>query len=424
MKYYQPVDQPGDANASYSNGNLGAGIKGSIPDARAIEHPQREILAVIAAAGLTPDEETLTQLRDAIAIIAGNRLRAQGTNIASAATTNIGAADSDFITVTGTTTITSLGTGTKYDHVWVKFAGVLTLTHNATSLILPTGANIVTVAGDMAEFVRISAGNWQCVGYHRATGSPLGSSPTERKQLTANTTFYVTTTGNDSTGDGSVGAPWLTVQKAIDVLTSKYDGGGYNATINVGSGTFAGASITNPFIGGGIIVNGNGAANTTIGVIYASSICSIQVQNYKASNLSGPALQADQGGRIVVGAGMNFGACSGEHMLASNGGKIIRTAAYTISGNASYHLRAGSGSFITESAAILVTVSTAIVVTAFALSTGSSMLDTPATSFTGSAVTGSRHSVTSNAVINVNGAGTTFFPGSTAGSTATGGQYT
>lgn len=100
-------------------------------------------------------------------------LSKKGTSIASATTTDIGAADSDFIDVTGTTTITSLGSTTTRDHVWVNFTGALTLTHNATSLILPTGANITTANGDIAEFVRVSGSNWKCVSYNKNDGSPL-----------------------------------------------------------------------------------------------------------------------------------------------------------------------------------------------------------------------------------------------------------
>lgn len=65
MKYVQPYGVP-DPNASYVNGDPSTGSAGSIPPAAAFEHPQREILAVIAAAGLTPNGVVLTQLRDAI----------------------------------------------------------------------------------------------------------------------------------------------------------------------------------------------------------------------------------------------------------------------------------------------------------------------------------------------------------------------
>jgi microcystin-dependent protein len=109
-------------------------------------------------------------LQAAIDELAAKFLGQQGTSIASAATTNIGNADSDFVRITGTTTITSFGSATKRHHVWIKFTGILTLTHHATNLILPGAQNIVTAAGDMAELVRISGSSWQCIAYHRASG--------------------------------------------------------------------------------------------------------------------------------------------------------------------------------------------------------------------------------------------------------------
>jgi hypothetical protein len=121
-------------------------------------------------------------------------LEAMGSNVASATTTDLGASDSDYVTVTGTTTITGLGSTTTRNHIWVKFAGVLTLTHNATSLILPTGENITTAAGDIAEFVRISGSNWQCVGYHPVSGNPVNNQffRTESDIASATTTTLTT----------------------------------------------------------------------------------------------------------------------------------------------------------------------------------------------------------------------------------------
>jgi hypothetical protein len=98
---------------------------------------------------------------------------AKGSDIASATTTNIGAATGNFVHVTGTTTITGLGTITAGVVRIVRFAGILTLTHNATSLILPSGANITTAANDVAVFVSEGSGNWRCVSYERASGAPL-----------------------------------------------------------------------------------------------------------------------------------------------------------------------------------------------------------------------------------------------------------
>ena len=97
----------------------------------------------------------------------------QGSNIASATTTNIGAATGQAVSVTGTTTITAFDTVAAGILRHVTFTGALLLTYNATSLILPTAANITTVAGDVATFQSLGSGNWKCLVYQRADGTPL-----------------------------------------------------------------------------------------------------------------------------------------------------------------------------------------------------------------------------------------------------------
>ncbi len=115
------------------------------------------------------------------------------TTLASAATTNIGGASAPSVTVTGTTTITALGTAQAGAVRRITFAAALTLTHNATSLILPGGANITTAAGDAVEFESLGSGNWRCVSYTRASGKPLVSSLQQSViTLTQNGTTTVT----------------------------------------------------------------------------------------------------------------------------------------------------------------------------------------------------------------------------------------
>jgi len=97
----------------------------------------------------------------------------QGSNIASATTTDIGAATGSYVHITGTTTIAGLGTITAGVERSVVFDGILALTHNATSLILPTGANITTTADDTAIFRSEGSGNWRCISYERADGTSL-----------------------------------------------------------------------------------------------------------------------------------------------------------------------------------------------------------------------------------------------------------
>ena len=105
------------------------------------------------------------------AIVRG--LSNKGSDIASATTTDLGAVEGLMHDITGTTTIT--GFGTVRAGIWkiIKFEGALTLTHNATSLILPGAANITTADGDIAIVISEGSGNWRCVAYVKATGKAI-----------------------------------------------------------------------------------------------------------------------------------------------------------------------------------------------------------------------------------------------------------
>jgi hypothetical protein len=99
------------------------------------------------------------------ATAAHDLLTAPEVDVASAATTDIGAANSSNIRITGTTTITSFGSALNGVRRHVRFAAALTLTHNASSLILPGGANITIAAGDTAVAISLGSGNWVVVNY-------------------------------------------------------------------------------------------------------------------------------------------------------------------------------------------------------------------------------------------------------------------
>lgn len=65
MKYTKPLNETNE-NAGYVNADVSIGRRGSTVPAEAIESPQREIVAAIVAAGLTPDADDNTQLSQAI----------------------------------------------------------------------------------------------------------------------------------------------------------------------------------------------------------------------------------------------------------------------------------------------------------------------------------------------------------------------
>ena len=96
-------------------------------------------------------------------------------SLARASTTDLWSVPQGFVTITGTTTISKLSSSSAITGTakFVKFAGALTLTQNATQLILPTGANLTTEAGDLAVVVALGGGNSQVLGYFRASGKPL-----------------------------------------------------------------------------------------------------------------------------------------------------------------------------------------------------------------------------------------------------------
>lgn len=98
----------------------------------------------------------------------------KGADVASAATINLTTATGNLVHITGTTTITAITIPSGADRTLV-FDGVLTLTHNATTLILPTGANITTAAGDSCVVRGDGSGNARVVSYQRANGNALAA---------------------------------------------------------------------------------------------------------------------------------------------------------------------------------------------------------------------------------------------------------
>lgn len=89
----------------------------------------------------------------------------KGADISSAAALTPGT-DGNYFVVTGTTTITSIANSWIGRLIHLRWAGSLTITHNATSLILPGAANIQTDVGSVSVFVQEdSSGNWRCISH-------------------------------------------------------------------------------------------------------------------------------------------------------------------------------------------------------------------------------------------------------------------
>lgn len=109
----------------------------------------------------------------------------------------------------------------------------------------------------------------------------LGCSTTSvlRTKLGAPTTFYVSTTGTDTTGCGTSLSPCHSRQYVINNLSANYDLGGQTATIQMAAGTYTdGVSWNGLLIGqngaGGLIFTGDcsSAANTKNVLIQPTSV--------------------------------------------------------------------------------------------------------------------------------------------------------
>lgn len=153
---------------------------------------------VSASASISASKLNLSGIAQTVSYTGAPENWAKGSDIASATSTAIGAATGNYINVTGTTTITSFDTVQSGTVRFVQFTGALTLTHNATSLILPSGANITTAAGDTAIFASEGSGNWRCLNYSLKTGGALaGSSVSGSVIQTVNVQY--TTAGSSAT---------------------------------------------------------------------------------------------------------------------------------------------------------------------------------------------------------------------------------
>lgn len=266
----------------------------------------------------------------------------------------------------------------------------------------------------------------------RATGAVTFPNTTiagGRELLTANRTYYVRGDGDDANNglSNSAGGAFKTIAKAVSVVGG-LDLSVFGVTIQLGAaGTYAGFVVSAPFVGGpGSFVQLQGDTGAPGSYVISSQIT---VQNNAGLLVKGVkfvssdnGLNASAGATVTINGAVEFGATTSNHIYCQQQARVLINAAYSITGSAAYHIQCRDGGFV-FAAGLTITISGTLSFTyVTAYNCGIAQLNS--NTYTGSyTVTGARYSASVNGCILVLGAGATYLPGNSSGSTASGGQY-
>jgi hypothetical protein len=275
-------------------------------------------------------------------------------DVASATTTDIGAAASNFLRITGTTAITGLGTAA--DGVWrdIMFSGSLVFTHGA-SLILPGADDITTAANDRCSVRSLGAGAWIVLHYTKASGAPItGAVTAPTKQIFTSTDTWTKPTGCQWIKVTLIGAGSGGQAGSITCCISSGGAGGNagggsikwmdatgltDETVTIGTASSGGtgngghsSAAGNSSFGAHVICNGGAASSATAGgtasggdinlsAIPKNAYISASFQNAAGYGVDGP-FGMGRGNRTtgVAGVGYGYGGGGGTSGTGNAGG--------------------------------------------------------------------------------------------------------
>lgn len=258
--------------------------------------------------------------------------------------------------------------------------------------------------------------------------------------LTEPRDYYVDSVAGSDANDGlSSDNAFATLQAAQNAL-SRFNLNGFNITVHVAPGTYAklncgsvSGSGTVSYIGNtttpslctisgagtGILCSGSGSywfsgfKITTSGTIPGTTCAGAYAHGDGAINLSY----------------VEFGSCTDCHMFAQAGGYIaVQPGTIKISGSCGIshaYLQSGGKILHATLTSPILTISASVSMPYFVLCTGASYSSFIYGSITGAgSFTGQKYSVVQNSIVETYGAGVNYLPGTIAGATGSGGQYT
>lgn len=235
---------------------------------------------------------------------------------------------------------------------------------------------------------------------------------------------YVATTGNDTTGDGSSGNPFATITKAATYIQSM-DHRGNAAVIQLAAGTYSIGLNHNldqaPDPNVRLYLRGqtNASQVTITGGVNASGANARLTVEYVTITTSG--ISANNNAYVDFDNCIFGAMTNSQNLLAQNGARIVASGPYTISGSAISHASAQYDGRVFLDGNTVTLQNTPAFSSAFAYA-AKGLVSAQTMTFSGTA-TGTRYNAVLNGVVNTNGGGATYLPGSVAGGTSTGGQY-
>jgi hypothetical protein len=445
MKYNAPYGVS-DPNAAYINGNPSTGTMGSIPPAASIEYPQREIVSLIADAGMTPDNADLAQL--AKGVQGGRLVYGVDTGTANAYSINV------------SPTLAAYAAGQRWTvKIGNSNTGPSTININALGarhIVYPQGGEMIggeLLAGGIVTLVDDGV-HLQLQNVTTGVGQVTGG----WVFLTAPKDYYVNgTTGDDTLYDGSqatVGVgkkgPFKTIQKPLDQVPL-FNLNGSTITIHVADGTYNQSLSTRTQNGAGYVAIIGNHANP--------QNCTINAVGGITAVACGSGTWFWDGFQIIYGTGAPAAGSSGDCIGVGNGslslGNIILGSAYraqlvvgalgfmslsplygtrstitiSIGSTASFHMLVQNSGTIQHSSdpalAPQLVINGAVAFSgAFACASLLGEIAVVYNSISGAAfVSGSKYNVFMNGIVWTGGAGVNYYPGSAAGSVSLGGQY-
>jgi hypothetical protein len=428
MQYNQPYGVT-DTNAGYINGDPSVGRAGSIPPAASIEFPQREIVALINAGNLVPDNADLVQLAKAIqsgAICYGVDTSGVANTVVATLNPNPGsykAGNVYFVKMKNAPT----GPST------VNFNGI-----GFAPIVKSGGVPLVGGEWAVGDVIQL-----RCDGTHFQTGTIAGAGavipPNLVTRPTANIDIYINvSTGSDTLYDGTAATvsgtagPFKTIQHGVNVAWN-YAPSQYVITIHVAAGTYPESVKTPVYAGPALVIDGGNAATTMVNstsvnggsgyhVIGVNGPNTMTIQNISATCTS----PSQNWAGFVAGGGANLQCINTGSDVIMN--VFYANGAYLNSNGHTYHGATVGGAFFLSINGNLTingnqTFNNPITVGASLDAYGGSIAiaaQAPCNWVNASYVTGKKYEADANGVV---GAGGTNLPGTTAGTTSTGGQY-